>query len=219
MKTLVITLISLVLLAHATLAQSDKYQKAMEKNLAQFDTARTVSSLLGLMNTFERIGSVEKAQWLPYYYAGMCAMNLANKEKDKNQIDSWADKAESFASRADSLSPNNSEISCLKATIHFARINVDFMSRGPKYSALGAEALQQALKQNPNNPRAMVVLAQLKRSAPEGFGGDKAMACQLAAKAARIFEQTPTGNPINPKWGQNSAQALLKKCEESTAQK
>ncbi|MFD2574010.1 tetratricopeptide repeat protein [Spirosoma soli] len=217
MKTLFITLVSFII-GQAAFGQSDKYQKAMEKNVAQFDSVRTTPTLLTLMNNFERIGSVEKSQWLPYYYAGMCAMNLANQEKDKNQVDSWADKADAFAIKADSLSPKNSEISCLRATIHFARINVDFMSRGPKYSALGGEALQQALTQNPNNPRAMVVLAQLKWSAPEGYGGDKAMSCQLAARATQLFAQN-IPNTIEPHWGQSSAQQIMKKCEGQTAQK
>ncbi|GAB3546641.1 tetratricopeptide repeat protein [Spirosoma fluminis] len=220
MKTLIIAFVSSFIISYAAFAQSDKYQKAMKRNVAHFDTVRTSSTMLTLMNSFDRIASAEKTQWLPYYYAGMCAMNLANQEKDKNLVDGWADKADAFVSKADSLSPNNSEVSCLRATVHFARINVDFMSRGPKYSALGGEALQQALTQNPNNPRAMVVLAQLKRSAPEGYGGDKAMSCQLAARAAQLFAQSaPNASSIEPHWGQSSAQQIMKKCEGQTAQK
>lgn len=214
MKTIIITLVHLFLFGTTVFAQSDKYQKAMEKNVAQFDTARSTPTLLAITNTFERIATVEKTQWLPYYYAGMCASNLANRESDKNQIDTWADKAEMWAAKADSLSPNNSETSCLKAIIYFARINVDFMARGPKYSALGGQALQQALTQNPNNPRAMVVLAQLRSSAPEGYGGDKAQACQLANRAAQLFAQAPAAG-IEPHWGSESATKLVKKCEQT----
>lgn len=217
MKTLLITLVNLFLFGTTVFAQSDKYQKAMEKDVALFDTARALPTLLALESAFERIAAVEKTQWLPYYYAAMCATNMANREPDKNQVDVWADKADILAAKADSLSPNNSEISCLKATIHFARINVDFMARGPKYSALGAQALQQALTQNPNNPRAMIVLAQLRSSAPEGFGGDKAQACKLANRAVQVFAQeSATG--IAPHWGSQSAAKLAKTCEP-TAQK
>ncbi len=194
-----------------SIAQSDKYQKAMEKNVATYDTARSAQTMQSLMGTFGRIGQAEKTQWLPYYYAGMCATSMANKETDKARVAGWADQAEAFAQKADSLSPNNSEVSVLLATIHFARINVDFMGRGPKYSALGADALQKALQQNPNNPRAMVVLAQLRNSAPEGFGGDKAMACQLAQKAQALYATEPqTG--IQPTWGRTSAERLVAKC-------
>lgn len=218
MKTILITLVSLFAGNQAAHAQSEKYQKVMEKNVATYDTARSVATLQSLIGAFGRIGQAEKTQWLPYYYAGMCATSMANKEVDKARVDGWADQAEAFARVADSLSPNNSEISCLLATVHFARINVDFMGRGPKYSALGADALQKALQQNPNNPRAMIVLAQLRNSAPAGFGGDKPMACQLAAKARQLYGTEPATG-IQPHWGRSSAQTMMTACGQTTAEK
>jgi len=218
MKTLLITLVSLFVGSQLATAQSDKYQKAMEKNVATFDTARSTLTNQSLMAAFARIGQAEKNQWLPYYYAGMCATSLANREPDKARVDGWADQAETFARLADSLSPNNSEVSCLLATVHFARINVDFMARGPKYSALGAGALQKAMQQNPNNPRAMIVLAQLRNSAPAGFGGDKPMACQLATKATQLYETEPTTG-IQPHWGRNIARQLVTACGQTATGK
>ncbi len=217
MKTLFSLLVTLLLSGTTVVAQSEKYQKAMEKNVAQFDTARSLPVMIALINTFDLIATVEKTQWLPYYYAGMCATNLANREPDKDKVDTWADKADAFSHKADSLSPNNSEISVLHATTHFARINVDFMGRGPKYSALGGQALQQALTQKPTNPRAMIVLAQLRSSAPVGYGGDKTEACQLATQSVNLFAQAPAAG-IEPHWGREGALKLAKKCGE-TAQK
>lgn len=210
MKTL-ITLISLLAIPSLGIAQSDKYQKAMEANLATYDTARSAPALQSLIGQFSRIAQAEKSRWLPYYYAGMCAMGVANKEPDMAKVDGWADQAETFAHLADSLSPNNSEVSCLLATVHFARINVDFMGRGPKYSALGADALQRAMQQNPNNPRALALLAGLRNSAPAGFGGDKPMACQLAAKALQLYATEPTTG-IEPHWGRTNAQKIVAQC-------
>lgn len=213
MKTL-ITIISLVAISSVGVAQSAKYQKAMETTVATYDTARSAATIQSLIGQFSRIAQAEKSLWLPHYYAGVCAVSMANKEPDKARVDGWADQAEVFAHRADSLSPANSEVSCLMATIHFARINVDFMGRGPKYSALGADALQRAMQQNPNNPRAMVVLAGLRNSAPAGFGGDKPMACQLATKAIQLYATEPkTG--IEPHWGRSSAERIMSKCGEA----
>ncbi|CAN5540709.1 hypothetical protein BH09BAC4_BH09BAC4_51120 [soil metagenome] len=212
MKTI---LTSVLFLAAITVgaAQSNKYQKAMETQVAVYDTARSIATLQRLMGAFGRIGAVEKTEWLPYYYAGMCATSLANAEPDKARTDTWADQAETFVQKADSLSPNNSEVSVLLATVHFARINVDFMGRGPKYSALGGAALGKALQQNPNNPRAMVVLAQLRLTAPDGFGGDKAEGCQLATKAKGIYA-TELATSLQPHWGRGGADRLAAKCGE-----
>lgn len=213
MKTIT-TLVALVLISTLSNAQSEKYRKAMETQVATYDTARSAATLQRLLGAFSRIGAAEKTQWLPYYYAGTCATGLANREDDKARIDTWTDQAEAFAQKADSLSPNNSEVSVLVATVHFARINVDFMGRGPKYSALGAQALQKALNENPNNPRAMVVLAQLRLSAPSGFGGDKPQACQLARKAKEIYATEPATG-IQPHWGRSSADRVVANCAES----
>ena len=213
MKTLV-TFVSLLAISSVGTAQSDKYQKVMETAVATYDTARSAPVIQSLIGQFSRIAQAEKSRWLPYYYAGMCAISMANKEPDMARVDGWADQAEAFAHRADSLSPNNSEVSCLLATVHFARINVDFMGRGPKYSALGADALQQALRQNPNNPRAMIVLAGLRNTAPAGFGGDKPMACQLAAKAVQLYAAEPATD-IQPHWGRSTAERIVSKCGEA----
>ncbi len=215
MKTILLTLLTLSIFHSLSSAQSDKYQKAMARTVALFDTAQSVATTQTLLGAFERIAAVEKTQWLPYYYAGMNAVNRANREPDKNRVDGWADQADLFARRADSLSPANSEVSCLLAMIQFARINVDFMGRGPTYSARGAELLQQALKQNPANPRAMLVLAQLRSSAPAGFGGDKAMACQLASTALALYTTTSTDG-IEPHWGRKNAQKMADKCTQTT---
>jgi len=54
----------------ASFAQSEKFTAAMKKNIALIDSAFSrPDAFLELANTFERIGTAEKNQWLPYYYA------------------------------------------------------------------------------------------------------------------------------------------------------
>jgi hypothetical protein len=40
---------------------------------------------LNLANNFERIATAEKNQWLPYYYAAFCQVNLGFIEKDNEK--------------------------------------------------------------------------------------------------------------------------------------
>ncbi|RYG51002.1 MAG: hypothetical protein EOO01_09435, partial [Chitinophagaceae bacterium] len=60
----------LLLAAIPVLAQSEKYNEAMQKNLSRFDSVKTTAEFQALAATFERIGDAEKTEWLPYYYAG-----------------------------------------------------------------------------------------------------------------------------------------------------
>src|ERR1043165_4226080 len=116
----------------AATAQNKKYMEAMEKNVAALDTTYKNEQLQPLANTFERIASAEKAEWLPNYYAAYCNVNLSYNVKG-DMIDTYCDKAEKYLKVADSLNPNNSEIYTLKAQIASARISVNPMSRGQKY--------------------------------------------------------------------------------------
>ena len=99
-------------------AQSDKYTTAMKKNLAAMDTSfKNPTELLTVANNFERIAVAEKSQWLPYYYAAFCQVNYGFLLQDKDKVDGFADKATVLIAKADSISPNNSEISCIKSMI------------------------------------------------------------------------------------------------------
>ena len=212
MKNLFVALIMIGCLPSVT-AQNDKYVKGMEKSVLMLDTASKASTYQMLMNNFERIASVEKDKWLPYYYAGYCAAMLTYKERDLNMIDAKADKADLFIQSADALSPENSEVNCIKAMIAFSRINVDFMARGPKYSTLAHELLLNAQKIDPNNPRSYLLIGQSKYGTPEQFGGDKKLARKLFDKAVALYA-SPNQNFIEPHWGKKDAESLLAKCQQ-----
>jgi len=214
MKTIT-TLATLFLLTSLAFGQSEKYTKAMEKTVAQYDTTRSVEGLQALLNQFERIGTVEKNQWLPYYYAGMSAMRLANRD-DKARIDSWAEKSDGFAAKADSLGGDRSELQVLRALNDLARINVDFMSRGPQFVGQAGRKLQEAGRLNPENPRVYLVQGQVKINTPPMFGGDKAAGCAMVAKAAELLESR-AADKLNPHWGREDAKAVLKRCGEQAS--
>jgi hypothetical protein len=115
MKKLII-LSAIIITSLSSFAQSEKYTGAMKKNIAQIDSAfNNPDAFLGLANTFERIGTTEKSQWLPYYYAAYCRVNYAFMQKDASANDPIADYATNLINKADSLQPNNSEISCIRS--------------------------------------------------------------------------------------------------------
>ena len=119
MKKIILSALCMVFAA-GLFAQSEKFTAAMKKNLDALDTSfKNPPSLLSVANNFERIALAEKNQWLPYYYAAFCQVNYGFMEKDKSKVDAYADRATQLISKADSLSPNNSEISCIKSMILF----------------------------------------------------------------------------------------------------
>ncbi len=201
----VIAIFTVTLLSLSVFAQSEKYMKTMEAKLEGFDTTRNVATLQDLSNTFERIGDAEKTQWLPYYYAALCNVNIGFQSSrgggDAAVTDPYADKAENLLNKAEALSKDNSEIWVIRKQIATLRLLGDVMHRYMTYGKEGAEALAMAKKLNPDNPRIYVLEGTDKFNTPEQYGGSKEEAKKLFDVAKEKFDTFKPESSIAPDWG------------------
>lgn len=195
-------------------AQSDRYMAAMEKNVALVNNTSSSDSLQMLSNNFQRIAETERTQWLPYYYAGFCQAMIAFQETDMSKVDGYADQAESFVQKADSLSPNNSEIVCLKSMVASSRIKVDPASRGQQYGMESGEDLQTAQGLDPSNPRVYFLQGESKFYTPANYGGGKDAAKPLFQKALEKYASFKPKSDIDPSWGEAYTRMLLAECNQ-----
>lgn len=212
MKKIMIAAI-IALSGFAAQAQNPKYIAAMEKNIAALDTTREPQALQGLANNFERIAGAEKKEWLPDYYAAFCYATMTYQSKG-NAIDNLLDKADVLINKADSLSPNNSEIYVVKAQIKSARISVNPMTRGQKFGAESADLREKAKQLDPTNPRPYYLEGTANFYTPAMFGGGKDKAKPVFEKAQKMFETFKPASSIAPHWGTHETAYFLKKCEE-----
>lgn len=202
-----------LIVATAT-AQSEKFTAAMQKNLAEMDAAfANPENLLKLANNFERIANAEKNQWLPYYYAAFCQVNYGFMEKDKEKIDAIADRATTLINTADSLAPNNSEISCIKSMIASCHMMVNPMQRWQEYGAQSSENMEAAMKQDPTNPRPYYLKGQGLMYTPEQFGGGCKTAKPELQTALDKYATFKPASSISPDWGKSYAQKLFDSCK------
>ncbi|HVB04302.1 MAG TPA: hypothetical protein VNE41_11350 [Chitinophagaceae bacterium] len=195
-------------------AQSSRYIAAMEENVAPLDSVSSMDSLQILSNNFQRIAEAEKSAWLPYYYAGYCQALIAYMEMDMNKVDGYADQAAIFAAKADSLSPNNSEVLCLKSMVASARIKVDPMTRGMQYGMQSGQDLQKAETLDPANPRVYLLEGEGKFYTPAAYGGGKAAAKPLLQEAVDKYGSFKPKSDIDPRWGEAQATQLLAQCSQ-----
>ncbi len=207
-------LLALFFITFTASAQSDKYLGAMKRNLAAMDTAfKAPSSLLALANQFERIATVEKNQWLPYYYAALCQVNYGFMEADKSKTDAIADKAEQLILKADSLQPANSEISCIRSMIASCRMMVNPMQRWQQYGQESNEHMQAAMKQDPANPRPYFLKGQGLKYTPEQFGGGCKTALPELQTALEKYAGFVPASELHPNWGKAITQELADGCK------
>lgn len=215
MKKAVLTFVIAAVTA-TTFAQSDKYTSAMAPKVAMFDTARNGATLLDLANAFERIAMAEKNQWLPYYYAalaqssyGMTKINPDGMGGDATIIDPIADKADTLLAKAESMSPNNSEIFIVHKIINSLRMLVDPQNRYMTYGPAAQEALEKAKSLNPENPRVYLLEGQDKYFTPEQFGGSKEEAKKLFETAMQKYNAFKPENALAPNWGKYALQYFM----------
>ena len=197
-----------------TLAQSEKYLGAMKKNIALLDSAYAKpDNFTSLANTFERIGTSEKTEWLPFYYAAYCRVNYAFMQKDPSGNDEIAAKATTLINTADSLQPNNSELSCLKSMIATLQMLVNPQQRYMQYRASIEKEMQKAMQQDPTNPRSYMLKAQNLKSTPEQFGGGCKTALPQLQIAMEKFATFKPQSEIYPSWGKAYTETMVKECK------
>jgi len=212
MRNLVFTAMMLLLAGSNLYAQGEKYLKAMETNVAQFDSAKTADDYISLAASFERIGNAEKNQWLPYYYAALANITRGFNDKTADK-DAAANQASELVKKAEALEPNNAELAILKNMIATLHMMVDPQSRWMQYGAEAGKALGVARQIDPNNPRIYYLEGQSIFGTPPQFGGGKDKAKPLFEKSIQLFKTFKPATALHPKWGRSSAQAMLAKCD------
>lgn len=202
-----------LLISFTSFAQSEKFSAAMKKNLDAMEASfKSPTDLISMANNFERIANAEKNQWLPFYYAAFCQVNGGFMEQDKSKVDAIANKASALIAKADSLSPNNSEISCIKSMIASCHMMVNPMQRWQEYGQVSSSNLEAAIAQDPANPRPYYLKGQGLKYTPEQFGGG----CKTAKVALQTsldkFTAFKPADELNPNWGKQQVENLMKEC-------
>lgn len=213
MKRTILLMIAMTIFT-TSFSQSDRYMGAMKKNMDAIDTSfRNPTDLVALANNFERIANAEKTQWLPYYYAAFCQVNAGYVDKDKTKSDAYADKATDLINRADSLSPKNSEIACIKSMIASCHMMVNPMQRFMEYGQEVSAYMDEAITLDPTNPRPYYLKGLGLKYTPEQFGGGCATAKPLLQTAIEKYETFKPASDIHPGWGKSRVETLINECK------
>ena len=212
MKKLTI-LLALFITSFTLNAQNQEaYMNAMVKGLQSMGAERNLENLQASAGQFERIASNASDQWHPQYYAALSYINaslLAEGVKAKDQL---LDKAKPFVEKAKELVTNNSEVVALEGFYFMAQLAADPNSRGQSLSGLATQTFGYAMKLNPENPRAMALMAQMQYGTAQFFGSSTAGACGLAQKSIPLFNAEEKGKSFEPTWGIEVAEQLMAGC-------
>ena len=93
------------------------------------------------------------------------------------------------------------------------RLTVDPATRGQHYSGMAMQAFGKAIGLNPENPRALSLMAQMQFGTARFFNSPLTEACEVVSKALEKFETFKSENPLAPVWGKGMTEALKKNCQ------
>ena len=171
-----------------------------------------VDDFTALANDFDRIGTKEAKQWLPYYYAAFSNIQkgrLLMRANKLSELDAVAAEADKYIVKADELSPNNAEVYILKKMSTSLKMMVDPMSRFMTYGQEAQQHLAKAKQLDANNPRITVLEAEDTYFTPEQFGGSKTKGIELFKKAIEQFGTYKIKTPLDPNWGKMEAEYFI----------
>jgi hypothetical protein len=205
MKNLIYTLTLTVffsVFSEITAQELTQYEKLLEKNVILLDSIKDKDSCEDVLFRFERLQKVAPDKWVPAYYVAYCKILLTRWRLDKEDL------ANEAATQLEEIikTANNSEVMTLLARAYMTKIELQ-RSNGPKYTGKVKTLLKDAIKKDPNNPRAYLMYGKFFYFFPRFVGGDKAKGIQLFEKAVPLYAAETTKNkekytPL-PHWGEN----------------
>ena len=125
------------------------------------------------------------------------------------QLDEVAKEAQNYIDKAEALSPNNAEIYILKKMNHGLKMMVNPMERWQTEGLAAQNALAEAKKLDPENPRITIMEAEDLYFTPEQFGGSKAKGIELFKKALEQFKTYKIKSSLDPNCGQGEANYFI----------
>lgn len=213
MKNLVSTLVLFVCFLSQGFGFDPAYEKAM---LKQLDAMRQVESRekgIEVSNGFMRIAEANATEWLPLYYAAL--VEIESAFRFEGEKDATFDQAISKIKRAEKLSPGNSELTALHGYALMGKLSLDPASRGQQLSPQVMQLFGTAIAQDRENPRAVILMAQMEQGMAQFFGNGPEKACGMARISLELFEKEKVkidNNYILPTWGEGAAKELYSAC-------
>ncbi len=215
MKNLLTLTLILTGLAGIAFANNGKYEQVMLKNITALYEAKTIEDYQKVINTLDRIGMAEEGKWEPHYYGAYGNILMSMRVRQLSEKDQYLDAAQLRLDKAIAIQEDHVEMITLQGFIHMMRLSADPANRGQQYAGLAFGAFNKAVEMDENNPRALIMRAQMKQGTAKFFGTSTDEACGEAQKALEIYDQVADGEPsIAPSWGRGQAAGMVKECEE-----
>jgi len=205
-QIIILTVLFCVWLVNGISAQNDTPNPLLTGMVKSLDESKSPEELKKVRASFERLSSLSESGWLPLYYMAYIDIELSfvsPGETDKNQ---YLEEAGNYLDKLKKLKVKGnhelSEINALRGYWYFAHMAINPGVNGPKYASLTINAFSEALRLNPDNPRAILLNAFFQHNMAKFTGGEYGQLNQDIQKAGLLFDKETTDSPL-PHWRKN----------------
>ncbi|WP_268033103.1 hypothetical protein [Algoriphagus sp. PAP.12] len=197
-------------------ASDPAFEKAMAKQIQAMETIQTLEESQKVSNTFLRISEAQPEEWLPLYYAGLLQIESAFRfDVDKDQA---FEQALEYIEKAKKIAPENSELTALEGYAIMGKISVDPSNRGQSMTPQAMQLFGKAISLDKENPRAVLLMAQMEWGMAQFFGSGSEKACGMAKMGGDLLRKEKekiTDSYIMPTWGSRIASEFEKACQQN----
>lgn len=211
MKKLAVTVLVFAI-SLASFSSTGNYNEEMKSNLKVLEQKDNSLDYSLLAKKFQDIANNNKDKYEALYYAAFCNILYSFNIKNDKERDELLSVSENQINSAMELSQNNIELIILKAFMYQAMLKVKPAKRGNEYSQKAQALLNKANKIDETNPRVYFLTGQNIYYRPKVFGGGKEKAISYYEKAEKLFNEAKRTNVLQPIWGKDLNNKMLKKC-------
>ncbi len=184
--------------------QAQDFSKALETAVQSVDQATSEVDWKQARSRFERLAGANAADWLPWYYVAYVDIELSFRVTDPAEKQQYLQDAETCLDMLKKLKITDpkalSEVNMLRGYRYFALMAIDPATNGPRYAGVVAEYYGEALKQNPDNPRAIFCNAQFQHQMAAFMGGAYKL-FDADIERAQILFASEAKDTVSPHWG------------------
>ncbi|MDE2727851.1 MAG: tetratricopeptide repeat protein [Gemmatimonadota bacterium] len=178
----------------------------MHKANSLFETGKLAEARA----TFERILPMAEKPWLIHYYIALADRYLSQHyyESDTDLANRHLDAGIDQLATSIELKENFAEAHALQSSLYGMKIALSpwkGMILGPR----SKNAMDRAVKSDPDNPRVLLLSGISALETPPMFGGSSKEARELLLRSVDRFETYQPVSEVHPSWGRYEAYAWL----------
>jgi len=214
MKKLTLTLALALAFIFSAFCADPAYENAMKKQITAMKSIRSLEESQAVTNAFLRIAEAKPEEWLPLYYAAYLQTTAIFRfDVDKDQ---YLDQAMALVEKAEKIALDNSEVTAIKGYVVMGKISLDPASRGQSMSPQAMQLFGKAISLDRENPRALMLMAQMEHGMAQFFGQGPEKACGLAKNAIALYAKEDakiSDGYLLPTWGKPQAEEVASLCK------